>query len=66
MLDAGIYLGTGVARREKTVDNVIRGNTISGHKMKTRCITAGPGVALAANKVSDNVCIDADNPAARP
>jgi hypothetical protein len=48
------------------VGNVIRGNTISGHKMRTRCITAGPGVALATNKVSDNVCIDADNPAARP
>jgi hypothetical protein len=66
MLDAGIYLGTGVARREKTVGNVIRGNTISGYKMKTRCITAGPGVALAANKVSENVCSDAGNPAGRP
>ncbi len=68
MLDAGIYLGTGVARREKTVGNVIRGNTISGHKMKTRCITAGPGVSLAANKVSGNVCSDyaMENLGARP
>jgi hypothetical protein len=58
MLDAGIYLGTGVARREKTMGNEIRGNTISGHKMKTRCITAGPGVALAANQVVGNDCSD--------
>jgi hypothetical protein len=58
MLDAGIYLGKGVARMEETRGNVIRGNTISGHKMKTRCITAGPGVKLAANKVVNNVCSD--------
>jgi hypothetical protein len=68
MLDAGIYLGTGVARREKTEGNVIQGNTISGHKMKTRCITTGPGVSLAANKVSGNVCSDyaVENLGARP
>ena len=58
MLDAGIYLGKGVARMEETTGNVIRGNTISGHKMKTRCITAGPGVKLAANEVSNNICSD--------
>ena len=58
MLDAGIYLGTGVARREQTVGNEIRGNTISGHKMKTRCITAAPGVSLAANNVTGNECAD--------
>jgi hypothetical protein len=58
MLDAGIYLGKGVARQEETTGNVIRGNTISGHKMKLRCITAGPGVHLAANKVAGNVCSD--------
>jgi hypothetical protein len=58
MLDAGIYLGTGVARREKTTGNEIRGNTISGHKMRARCITAGPGVSLAANRVGGNDCSD--------
>jgi hypothetical protein len=58
LLETGIYLGRGVARLEQTRGNVIRGNIISGHKMKTRCIAAGPGVSLAANTIEDNQCSD--------
>lgn len=58
MLSSGIYLGTGVARREKTSGNEIRGNTISGHLMRTRCIKAGPGVSIRANKITGNDCSD--------
>jgi parallel beta-helix repeat protein len=58
MLEAGIYLGRGVARMIETRGNIIRNNKISGHKMKTRCIVAGPGVSLAANTVEGNQCSD--------
>jgi hypothetical protein len=58
MLEAGIYLGRGVARMIETRGNIIRNNKISGHKMKTRCIVAGPGVSLAANTIEGNQCSD--------
>lgn len=58
MLESGIYLGRGVARMTETRGNVIRGNTISGHEMKTRCIVAAPGVSLAANSIDGNKCTD--------
>ena len=58
MLDTGIYLGRGVARLEETRGNVIRGNHISGHMMKARCVGFGPGVKPSANTVQDNVCTD--------
>jgi hypothetical protein len=58
MLETGIYLGRGVARMVETRGNVIRANKISGHKMKTRCIAAGPGVSLAANSIGANTCED--------
>jgi hypothetical protein len=58
MLESGIYLGRGVARMEETRANVIRGNKISGHKMQTRCVEAGPGVLLAANTIEGNTCSD--------
>jgi parallel beta-helix repeat protein len=58
MLDTGIYLGRGVARLEETRGNVIRGNHISGHMMKARCVGFGPGVARALNTVEDNTCSD--------
>ena len=38
--------------------NVIHGNTITGHKMKSRCIAAGPGVKLKENSVGQNKCED--------
>lgn len=66
MLESGIYLGRGVARMEQTVGNVIRDNEISGHKMKTRCIAAGPGVSLAANTIEGNRCSDQAAPSNIP
>jgi hypothetical protein len=64
MLESGIYLGRGVARMVETRGNVIRGNTVSGHEMKHRCIAAGPGVSLSANSIGPNTC--ADYSTARP
>jgi hypothetical protein len=58
MLQSGIYLGRGVARMEETRGNVIRGNRVYGFKMRTRCISAGPGVSLGANTVEGNTCED--------
>lgn len=63
MLESGIYLGRGAERRTETRGNIIRGNRISGHKMATRCIAAGPGVSLAANTIDGNQC--RDDPAPR-
>ena len=58
MLETGIYLGRGGARRAETKNNIIRDNTISGHKMKQRCFAAAPGVSLSANTLSGNRCSD--------
>jgi hypothetical protein len=58
MLESGIYLSKGVVRMEEVDGNVIRGNTISGHKMKTRCVAAGPGVSLRQNSIGPNTCED--------
>jgi Right handed beta helix region len=58
MLESGIYLSKGVVRMEDVRDNVVRGNTVSGHKMKSRCIAAGPGVSLRQNSVGPNACED--------
>ena len=58
MLASGIYLSRGVARLEETTGNVIQGNRISGHGMKSRCITFGPGVVRTANTLENNSCSD--------
>ena len=58
MLESGIYLGRGVARLQETRGNTIRGNRITGHKMSTRCIHAGPGVTNGANTIEGNDCAD--------
>lgn len=58
MLEAGIYLGRGAERPAETRGNLIRGNLISGHQMKTRCIIFAPGLAKAANQVEQNRCAD--------
>ena len=58
MLQSGIYLGRGVARLEETKGNIIRGNTITGHKMAARCVNTGPGIAPAANTIESNSCRD--------
>jgi len=66
LLQSGIYLGRGVARLEETRGNVVEGNTITGHKMRTRCITAGPGVRPGANTVQGNTCEDFSTERSRP
>jgi hypothetical protein len=58
MLETGIYLGRGVTRMVETRGNVIRGNKITGHMMKTRCIALGPGVSLSANSIEGNTCAE--------
>lgn len=58
MLESGIYVGRGVARLEGAAGNVIRNNTISGHKMAARCIVFGPGVSAAGATVESNACQD--------
>jgi hypothetical protein len=58
MLEAGIYLGKGAERPASTHGNVIRGNTISGHMMKTRCIVFAPGVPRQSNAIEKNQCSD--------
>jgi hypothetical protein len=58
MLESGIYLGRGAERPADTRGNLIRGNLISGHKMKARCILSAPGVALRLNRIEGNQCTD--------
>jgi hypothetical protein len=58
LLESGIYLGRRAERAAVTRSNVIRGNFISGHKMKERCIAAAPGVRLGDNLVERNTCTD--------
>lgn len=58
MLESGIYLSKGVVRMEDVRGNTIRDNRISGHKMKSRCIAAGPGVKLRENSIGPNTCED--------
>lgn len=58
LLQAGIYLGAGILRRQRTAGNTIRGNVISGYKMRTRCIMAAPGVSLRQNTIDHNRCLD--------
>ncbi len=63
VLQSGIYLGRVAAewaakRADPAHDNLIEGNTISGWRMKTRCIQAAPGVKLAGNTVRENICRD--------
>jgi Right handed beta helix region len=58
VLETGIYLGSHAEHAEPARGNVIEGNTISGWKMKARCIQAAPGVKLADNTVRGNTCTD--------
>jgi hypothetical protein len=58
MLQAGIYVARGVARAEATTSNLIRNNTITGHKMKTRCVSVAPNVSQGANTIESNTCQD--------
>jgi Right handed beta helix region len=56
VLETGIYLGSHAERPDPARGNLIEGNTISGWKMKTRCIQAAPGVKLSDNIIRNNTC----------
>ena len=56
VLDTGIYLGSHAEHPAPASGNLIEGNTISGWKMKTRCIQAAPGVKLSENTIRNNIC----------
>lgn len=58
VLETGIYLGSHAEHPAPARGNLIEGNTISGWKMKTRCIQAAPGVKLSDNTVRENTCRD--------
>ena len=58
VLQAGIYLGSHAERPAAARNNRIEGNTISGWKMKARCILTAPGVKLSDNTVQANRCVD--------
>ena len=58
VLETGIYLGSHAEHPAPATGNRVEGNTISGWKMKTRCIQAAPGVQLKNNAVQGNTCID--------
>ena len=63
VLQSGIYLGRIAAewaqkRGDASRDLVIENNLITGHRMKTRCIMAAPGVSLEESVVRGNTCED--------
>jgi hypothetical protein len=58
VLETGIYLGSHAEHADPARGNIIEGNTISGWKMKTRCIQAAPGVKLSENTIRHNTCIN--------
>lgn len=58
VLQTGIYLGSHAEHPDPARGNLIEGNTISGWKMKMRCIQAAPGVKLSDNTIRKNTCTD--------
>jgi hypothetical protein len=59
MLRSGIYLGRGAERPALARGNVVEGNTITGFRMRERCVGLAPGVVPGANTVRNNRCSDA-------
>ncbi len=62
LLRTGIYIGKRAERAAPARNNRIEDNLISGHKMKTRCIAAAPGILLKDNQIRGNQCEDAAPP----
>jgi hypothetical protein len=56
VLETGIYLGSHAEHPDAARGDLIEGNTISGWKMKTRCIQGAPGVKLSDNTIRNNTC----------
>ncbi|MFN7993912.1 MAG: right-handed parallel beta-helix repeat-containing protein [Bryobacteraceae bacterium] len=59
LLRSCIYLAHGAARPAETIGNRIAQNEISGFGADRWCITAAPGVKLAANQITGNRCTGA-------
>ena len=58
LLRSGIYLASRGERPAPARANVIEDNEISGFGISTNCVTAAPGVAVAANTLARNACKD--------
>lgn len=58
LLQTGIYLGRRAERPAPARKNLVADNLISGHKMRTRCIAAAPGILLSENRIERNRCFD--------
>lgn len=58
LLRSGIYLASRGERPAPARANVIEDNEISGFGMSTNCISAAPGVSMAANAIARNACKD--------
>jgi hypothetical protein len=58
LLRSGIYLARYGEHPASARENIIEANEISGFGMSAHCITAAPGVVLAANTISRNTCKD--------
>jgi hypothetical protein len=58
LLRSGIYLASGGERPAPARANVVEDNEISGFGMRANCITAAPGVSVAANTIARNACKD--------
>jgi hypothetical protein len=66
MLRTGIYLGSGAERPAPASDNLVGDNSISGFKMRQRCIAAAPQVFLSKNRLARNHCEDASPQPPKP
>ena len=60
MLQSGIYLGQGGARKEEAKNNIIRENTVTGYKIAKHCIYVAPQAVGSANAIDHNNCKDVE------
>lgn len=58
LLRSGIYLARGGTNPSPARENAIEDNEISGFGMSGNCVSAAPGVTLAANTIARNLCMD--------
>jgi hypothetical protein len=57
MLHSGIYLGKKAERPAPADENEVRGNTITGYRMRLFCISEAPGIPKT-NRIEGNDCSD--------
>ncbi len=58
LLQSGIYLGQRAERPAVARDNLIEGNTVTGHRMASRCVGFAPEVSPEENRIGANTCRD--------